>query len=162
MTLEPHVQSRLEFLLRVVSKEIMHLQYADQQIFGNSLQLSDIETLDQKPELALKLEAFASRFCRLQDTLGDKLLPALLRALGEPDKALLINLDKAEKFGWLVSTEKWVELRQLRNQMIHEYIEEASVLHNALITAHQNIATLTDFAERLEKEVSAVLNRDEW
>ncbi|XGA79237.1 hypothetical protein OR573_12090 [Halomonas sp. CH40] len=161
MTLEPHVQSRLEFLLRVVSKEIMHLQYADQQIFGNSLQLSDIETLDQKPELALKLEAFASRFCRLQDTLGDKLLPALLRALGEPDKALLINLDKAEKFGWLVSTEKWVELRQLRNQMIHEYIEEAPVLHNALITAHQNIETLTYFAERLEKEVGAFLNRGE-
>ena len=161
MTLEPYMQSRLEFLLRVVTKEIMHLQYADQQIFGDSLQLSDIEKLDQKPELALKLEAFASRFCRLQDTLGDKLLPALLRALGEPDKALLINLDKAEKFGWLVSTEKWVELRQLRNQMIHEYIEEAPVLYNALTKAHQNITTLTHFAERLEKEVNALLNHDE-
>ena len=41
----------------------------------------------------MKVEAFVSRFCRLQDTLGDKLLPALLKALGEPDRALLINLE---------------------------------------------------------------------
>ena len=162
MTLPPNIHSRLEFLLRVINKEIRHLQYADQQVFGDGLMLVDIENLEQKPDLALKLEAFASRFCRLQDTLGDKLLPALLRALGEPDKALLINLDKAENFGWLTSTEKWIELRQLRNQMIHEYIEEAQVLHNALTKAHQNITTLTHFAERLEKEVNALLNHDEW
>jgi len=34
--------------------------------------------------LAERLDAFAARFARLQDTAGDKLLPALLTWLGEP------------------------------------------------------------------------------
>jgi hypothetical protein len=138
MTLSPDTQSRLAFLLRVIEKEIAHLEYADQQVFGTPLTLEAVAQLENNPELALKVEAFTSRFCRLQDTLGDKLLPALLNALGEPPKALLINLDKAEKYGWLASTDQWIELRQLRNKMIHEYIEEASVLHGALSTAHSN------------------------
>lgn len=40
-------------------------------------------------------------FWRLQDTIGDKLIPALLRALGEPQGAVIDNLDRAERLGWL-------------------------------------------------------------
>lgn len=86
-------------------------------------------------------------------TRGDKLLPTLLRALGEPDRALLINLEKAEKYGWLVSSEQWVALRQLRNLMIHEYIEDAQTLFDALTTAHNNKAVLEQFADMLGKQV---------
>ena len=81
MNLLPETQERLNFLVRVVSKEIKHLDYADSQAFGASLTLERVEKLEQDPALALTLEAFTSRFCRLQDTLGDKLLPALLNAL---------------------------------------------------------------------------------
>lgn len=101
----PETRSRLAFLVRVVDKEIRHLDYADHQVFPSPLTLEAIQALEDNAELALKLEAFTSRFCRLQDTLGDKLLPALLKALGEPAAAFLINLDKAQKYGWLASAE---------------------------------------------------------
>lgn len=153
MNLLPETQERLNFLVRVVSKEIKHLDYADSQAFGASLTLERVEKLEQDPALALTLEAFTSRFCRLQDTLGDKLLPALLNALGEPANALLINLNKAEKYGWLDSAEEWISLRQLRNKMIHEYIEEAVILHSALTTAHQKVEVLKVFAENLMLQV---------
>ena len=153
MNLLPETQERLNFLVRVVSKEIKHLDYADSQAFGASLTLERVEKLEQDPALALTLEAFTSRFCRLQDTLGDKLLPALLNALGESASALLINLNKAEKYGWLDSAEEWISLRQLRNKMIHEYIEEAVILHSALTTAHQNVEVLKVFAENLMLQV---------
>ena len=157
MTLPEDTRKRLEFLVRVVTKEVKHLDYASQQVFKTPRSQQDIENLEQNPELALKIEAFASRFCRLQDTLGDKLLPALLKALGEPAQALLINLNKAEKYGWLESTEAWMQLRQLRNQMIHEYIEEASTLWSALDTAHQNQHQLNQFANQLVGQVGKLL-----
>ena len=43
-----------------------------------------------------RVEAFVSRFGRLQDTLGDKLLPLYLQALGERRGATIDNLDRAE------------------------------------------------------------------
>ncbi|MEC9483013.1 MAG: hypothetical protein UMU75_06740, partial [Halomonas sp.] len=116
-----------------------------------------VEKLDTTPELAMRVEAFASRFCRLQDTLGDKLLPILLEALGEPDRPLLINLEKAEKYGWLESSEQWTALRQLRNQMIHEYIEDTQTLFDALTTAYDNMDVLKLFSQRLEEQVVKLL-----
>jgi hypothetical protein len=150
------LQERLSFLTRVVDKEIRHLEYTALQVFNDALTYEAIESLDTNPELALRVEAFTSRFCRLQDTLGDKLLPALLKALGEPDRALLINLDKAEKYGWLESTDQWVALRQLRNQMIHEYIENARTLYDAISTAAANIDMLKRFAAKLVEQTTAL------
>jgi len=151
------MQERLKFLTRVVDKEIKHLDYAAEQAFGIPLTLEAVEQLDENPELAMRVEAFTSRFCRLQDTLGDKLLPALLKSLGEPDRALLINLEKAEKHGGLESAESWIALRHLRNQMIHEYIEDAQTLFDALTTAKSNTCVLKDFSGSLEQQVSKLL-----
>jgi hypothetical protein len=41
-------------------------------------------TLRQDPEMSERVDAFVARFGRLQDTLGDKLLPRLLQWLAEP------------------------------------------------------------------------------
>lgn len=38
---------------------------------------------------------------RLQDTVGDKFVPALLQALEEPIGAVVDNLDRAERLGWI-------------------------------------------------------------
>jgi uncharacterized protein with HEPN domain len=153
MNMAAATQERLAFLVRVVDKEIKHLDYADRQVFNQPLEFWQIQTLEQNPDLALKIEAFTSRFCRLQDTLGDKLLPALLKALGESEQALLINLNKAEKYGWLSSAEAWIQLRQLRNQMIHEYIEDPQILYNALVVAHDHLNTLKHFANQLMNQI---------
>lgn len=150
-------QERLRFLSRVVGKEVTHLEYAASQVFDDGLTFEAVEVLDTTPDLALKVEAFGSRFCRLQDTLGDKLLPALLQVLGEPDRALLINLDKAEKYGWLESAEQWIALRQLRNQMIHEYVENSQTLFDALTSAHQQMDTLRKFSAKLRQQINEVL-----
>ncbi|AHF01106.1 hypothetical protein THIAE_04225 [Thiomicrospira aerophila AL3] len=150
---------RLSFLLRVVKKEIHHLDYALNQAFKGGLTLEQIVALDQEPDLALKLEAFTSRFSRLQDTLGDKLLPALLQALEEPKAPLLTNLNKAETYGWLESTEDWISLRQLRNQMVHEYIEDAQTFFDAVMTAKQETNTLKQFALNLEHQTEKRLNQ---
>ena len=99
--------------------------------------------------LAEQLEAFTSRFCRLQDTVADKLLPAWLNALGEKTTVAIDNLDKAEKIGVLPSVLTWLEIRQLRNQMIHEYIEDLTILVDALKFSYTHLYFIIAVAEAI-------------
>jgi hypothetical protein len=103
--------------------------------------------------LAERLDAFVGRFGRLQDNLGDKLLPQLLDAMAEPVGAVMENLDRAEKLGWLRSADTWLEIRKLRNQMVHEYIEDPVVLSNALVAGHAYVPVLVETAKRLAEQI---------
>jgi len=88
-----------------------------------------------------------SRFGRLQDTLTDKFLPALLDAMAEPKASAIENLDRAEKLAWIDSTDEWLELRKSRNQMIHEYIEDLVVLSSALMSGKRFVSKLSSATE---------------
>ena len=68
---------RLKFLTRVVKKEIQHLKYSADKVFSKPFTVTIAKQLNDNEQLAEQVEAFSSRFCRLQDTIGDKLLPAL-------------------------------------------------------------------------------------
>jgi hypothetical protein len=140
------VIARLTFLARVVGKEIDHLLTSQQMIFEPYFSLEQAHSLASDSELAIKVEAFSSRFARLQDTVGDKLLPTWLAALNEPIGAAIDNLNKAEKLGVLASVEEWLAVRSLRNQMVHEYIESIDVLTNALNQANEHVALIVDCA----------------
>jgi len=144
--MKDNLSERLRFLKRVVEREIHHLRYSSGSVFVSPFTETRAAMLGEDEALAEKLEAYTSRFCRLQDTTGDKLLPLWLRALGERTGAVADNLDRAEKLGVLDSADKWLEIRQTRNQMIHEYIESPQVLADAINTAHGYEETLVAFA----------------
>jgi hypothetical protein len=150
--LEEGLRLRLEFLCRVVHKEAHYLQETDARLFADALSAKSLEAITQDALLAERLDAFVSRFSRLQDTLADKFLPTLLDALAEPKAAAIDNLDRAEKLGWLDSTDDWLEMRKLRNQMVHEYIEDLVILSNALKVGHGFVPTLVDTADRFVKQ----------
>ena len=143
---------RLVFLIRVVRKECRHLLTTDQRLFDQPFTRERAEQLDTDPDLAERVEAFVGRFGRLQDTIGDKLVPSLLVALGERPGAAIDNLDRAERLGWLESADTWLAMRKLRKQMIHEYVEDPALLSSALGTAHDFVPMLVAVAERLTGE----------
>jgi hypothetical protein len=149
--------TRIQFLLKVIEKEIKLVHVVAEKLFVRPFTEEIARQLDESVDVAITLEAFTSRFCRLQDMIGDKLLPNLLKYFGEHPAPFLINLNKAEQLGWLDSAEEWVALRELRNQMIHEYIENASLLVNAVNTAHNHLHLLTVFATKLK---AAFLNME--
>ena len=148
MTVEAGLAARLAFLMRVADKEAALLQETDSRLFSPALSLQTLERVRQDAALSERLDAFVSRFGRLQDTLADKFLPALLAAAAEPRGPAIDNLDRAEKLGWLTSTDRWLEMRKLRNLMVHEYIEDPLVLLGALQAGHGFVPTLTDTASR--------------
>lgn len=148
MKIEPALQARLQFLARVVQKETRYLQETDARLFADLFMTQAIEEVESDPLLAERLDAFVSRFGRLQDTLADKFLPALLDAMAEPKATAVENLDRAEKLGWLESVDAWLEMRKLRNQMVHEYIEDLVILSSALRAGHHYVPTLTRTASK--------------
>lgn len=145
--------ARLQFLARVVRKESRHLQGTASRLFAEPFTAERARSLDDDAEQAERVEAFVGRFARLQDTLGDKLLPALLVALGETPGATIDNLDRAERLGWLGSADDWLTARQLRNRMVHEYVEDPRLLADALQAGHALVPLLTDAAARLLHEL---------
>lgn len=146
---------RLQFLARVTHKECLYLQETDSRLFADPMTLDSLQKIELDPVLAERLDAFVGRFGRLQDNLGDKLLPQLLDAMAEKTGAVIENLDRAEKLGWIESADVWLEMRKLRNQMVHEYIEDMNILISALKAGHAFvpvlIATAQRFATQIEK-----------
>ncbi|WP_114417781.1 hypothetical protein [Marinospirillum perlucidum] len=150
------LKERLIFLKRIAVKEADLLSFTANRLFEGVDRVTPerVKEWTQDNLIAEQLDAFVARFGRLQDTLGDKLLPQLLEFLGEPKGAAIDNLDKAERFGWIESSENWLLSRQLRNQMIHEYIEDPEVLADALHQGKAQVSMLTQASQKLVDEVS--------
>jgi hypothetical protein len=153
MSVESTIVLRLQFLTRVVLKGCKHLASTDQRLFG-SFTLAQAIRLDEDPDLAERVEAFVGRFGRLQDTVGEKLLPLLLGALGEKPSAAIDNLDRAERLGLLKSVDEWMTMRKLRNQMVLEYVEDPAILFSALQTGHSFVPELIATANKMIAEIA--------
>ena len=87
MKITPSQTTRLEFLVRVTDKECQYLHATDGRLFGSVFTIEEARKIKADPILAERLDAFVSRFGRMQDTVGDKLLPSLLNATVMPPKA---------------------------------------------------------------------------
>ena len=145
---------RLRFLVDVVKQEIKHLNFSDKRVFTEALTTERAMSLTADEVLAEKIEAFGSRFGRLQDTIGDKLLPLWLSAIGEKTAAFVDNLNKAEKLNTLTSAERWMEIRLLSNKMVHEYIKDYRIFAEALQSAHEHIPFVILFAENIMQDIT--------
>lgn len=153
MTLEKKVKLRIQFLDRVVQRECTHLNRTTKRLFEEPFTLEKARKIGEDDDLSERVEAFVSRFSRLQDTLGDKLIPLILDALGEHQAAAIDNLDKAERFGWVSSADEWYAIRRLRNQMVHDYMEDLNILTSAIQTAQIFVTTLSNTTQKLHAEI---------
>ena len=51
------------------------------------------------------------------------------------------------------STEDWMAMRALRNQMVHEYVEDPVLLHGALTSGHGFVPELLDAGQAMIVEI---------
>ncbi len=134
--LPEHVQAAA-LALNLANKEAAHLRYSQSTLFALPIDLEWVQALPQRPELAEKVEAFVSRFGRLQDHLGEKLLPRFAALVGESGRTFLDTLAFAERAGVLVSADAFIAARKLRNALVHEYMHEARDFLESLFAAEQ-------------------------
>jgi len=69
------------------------------------------------------IDSFIFRFIKIQDLMGNKLFKEVLEALGEyqVSMSMLDVLDRLEQLELLKSAELWMDYRNLRNVLTHEY-----------------------------------------
>lgn len=128
---------RLLWTLAIVQREGKHLQYSWKTLFERqpAIDTSWIKGLEDHPDEAVKLEAFVSRYGRMQDTMADKLIPRWLESLAERTGSQIENLNRAERLGVIDSVEAWLAARKLRNQLVHEYMQDSHAFMEALTSA---------------------------
>jgi hypothetical protein len=142
---------RLAFLLGIVHREGEHLLYSHHKLLARQPDLNWARSLADAPDEAEVVDAFVSRFSRMQDTLGDKLIPVLLRLVLEPLGSALDNLNRAEKLGWVSSADAWLDARSQRNKLVHEYMDEPDVFLDALRTALEHVPLLIETYNRINR-----------
>lgn len=153
MTIDPAIALRMKFLMRVSRRECNHLLSTDQRLFREPFTEDTARKLESDADPAERVEAFAEKFCRLQDTIGDKLLPVLLTALGEAPAAAIDNPDKAERLGFVASADEWMARRKLGNQMAHEYIEDMALLASAPQSGYASVPIRVNAATAITAEI---------
>jgi hypothetical protein len=94
------------------------------------------------------IDQFLFRFAKLQDTLGEKVFPTLLLLLSETisNKPFIDILHKLEKLE-LLNKADWLALRQIRNNVAHEYAFNTSEIVeslNAIYAAHHLLIAIYD------------------
>ncbi|WP_421620819.1 hypothetical protein [Alkalilimnicola ehrlichii] len=129
---------RFSQLLDLVRKEDARLLAVRDRLIpkGTTVNLAWLEATIADDVGADRLEAFSSRFSRMQDTVIDKLIPQLLVAAGEIPMAAIDNLNRVERLNFISSTDTWIEMRRLRNRLVHEYIDDLSEMLPALKKAY--------------------------
>lgn len=99
------------------------------------------------------LDQLAYRFAKLQDTLGEKVLPGLVELAEEPlpeNATFAEKLQRLERLGAVESAAGWRELRELRNQIAHEYIDQPALKAAALNRFLQGVGQLIVFWRQAE------------
>ena len=148
---DPLELARQRFLetFEVVGREGEHLAYSLGRLSSLRIDAEWVRSLERQPELAERLEAFVSRFGRMQDTIADRLLPRWLLALAEAPGSQIETLNRAERLGVLSSAESWLAARKLRNRLVHEYMRDPQAFAEALKLAQAACDQLFDTYERL-------------
>ena len=77
-----------------------------------------------KPEKRAILDAYLKRFASIQDFLGAKIFSLLLELAGINNTKMSEVLSNIEKENIIDSLENWIELREVRNELEHDYPEE--------------------------------------
>jgi uncharacterized protein YutE (UPF0331/DUF86 family) len=60
--------------------------------------------------------------------LGDRLFPRLLALVGQRGGTLIDRLNQLERLGLLSDAQRWLAWRNLRNRLVHEYVDHADEL----------------------------------
>ena len=152
----PEHAPAMQQAVELARREAAHLLYSQQTLFALPIDLAWVNSLGEQPVLAEKVEAFVSRFARLQDHIGEKLLPRYAALVGESPKTLIDTLAFAERAEVLSDANTFIAARRLRNALVHEYMFDAQVFLDNLLEARiacelffQTVNTVANEFDRL-------------
>lgn len=143
--LDMNIALDMEAFIATAERHHKHLQWAMKKMINMvPLTANSIENLSEE-NFAI-LEVFVSRFSKLQDILGKKILPAILQLTEEPGEypTFIDKLNRLEKIGAIESVQEWKALCDIRNKFTHDYPDDPSLNATVINEAHHAAKILVD------------------
>jgi hypothetical protein len=119
--------------------------------------LSGEQLANLSREQVEKLDAMTARFSRLQDLLGERLFKSLTLLESEPRQRFLDVLNLMESRGIIESTQQWIELRNMRKEASHGYIDNIDKLAQVLTNLFEQAPQLIETVQRVKRYTKDVL-----
>ena len=121
--------------LEIAYQNIEHLFPIDQNIYY-ALTDTEMAYVDQ----------YIFRFSKYQDSIGGKLLKQILTLEGEYSDSMSFKdiFNKAEKLGFAEDWDRWFEVRQIRNDIAHDYPVISTEAVQSLNAIIENYSFLVD------------------
>ena len=135
---------------RVVVKESALLKRTSDRLFAEDIDLPWVVALARDDERSERVEAFAARYSRLQDSLGERLFPRLLALVGQQGRSMIDRLNQVERLGLLDDAQQWLAWRNLRNRLVHVYVEHPEDFVDALRVGREYAAALLTVVARID------------
>jgi len=101
-----------------------------------------------RPEELESFESFTGRFARLSDILIQKILRLIDEIDLETQGTVRDRINRAEKKALIGSSDTFVEIRMVRNDIAHEYLPEA--IHETFKKVLELTPALLDSVERVK------------
>ena len=113
-------------LIDMLQEEWMLLQSAVQTLGQSSIKCAAIAIKEEYSfEEQESFDSLTSKFNRTSDLFTQKIIRTSWMLLHEPFVSFIDMMNLAEKIGMIESADQLIEIRDMRNQIAHEYIPEA-------------------------------------
>jgi hypothetical protein len=99
------------------------------------------------------------RFSKLQDSVGEKILPAVLIISKEnvKNKTFIDILNRLEELE-LIDKNQWLKLREVRNSIAHEYSFNTYDVVSSIVDIYNNSDELIDIYKKIKKFLLTRIN----
>lgn len=148
------INERLQREFDICDKHIMRIHEALDEL-SETLPLSAESYAALNREQIRCLDQFIFRFSKLQDAMGAKIFRYLLEYLDEDVTALPMRdiLNRLERYRILPDANEWIYIRELRNEIAHDY----PLLENDVVNILNELLSKTEVLCGIYDKMKAIV-----
>jgi hypothetical protein len=147
-------------LIKTVTLNAEHLKRAYQHLLPH-YPFTQKFFENQTDEQYAYTDYLTTRFSKLQDIIDSKIFPLILK-LQDEDITHLSYLDRLhllEKFDFLQDAEKWCQMREVRNHLMHEYPDDLDLMAKYFNEAMIETKKLLEYWEILKIKIDKLKSK---
>ena len=140
-----------------------NLDLLDQALLSFGKSLEKCQSLDltahRSFEMEESLDALTSKFARVSDIFTQKVLKSLVLLTREDAPTFVDRMNLCEKLGIISSATDLIEIRDLRNQIAHEYLTEnlTEIYGDCMVLSGKLLAEIKTANKAIQKYLTSQL-----
>ncbi|MFH0992203.1 MAG: hypothetical protein V1799_19560 [bacterium] len=136
---EAHIQLELKNDLTDLSAALEGLQYSNEKCTKIGLKAS--HTFEEQESF----DSLSSKFARIADLYSQKILKTIFLLLRENPRSFIDKANLAEKLEMIPSADELILIRDLRNEIVHEYLfSELPRINSEIIARYPSLLRAID------------------